>query len=93
MNDKYLISPSLSTSAMALALVILRSLVFVHKQKHTSDISSCYFLRDGLRLTMFSFIILCVVQIDRLGGGGSDFASFLQHAGVPSMDLYFREGQ
>ncbi|KAG0622034.1 hypothetical protein M758_3G066300 [Ceratodon purpureus] len=28
-------------------------------------------------------------SIGRLGGGDSDFASFLQHAGVPSMDIYF----
>jgi hypothetical protein len=27
--------------------------------------------------------------IGRLGGGDSDFASFLQHAGVPSMDMFF----
>lgn len=27
--------------------------------------------------------------IDRLGGGGSDYAAFLQHAGVPSMDISF----
>ncbi|KAH9322852.1 hypothetical protein KI387_017491 [Taxus chinensis] len=31
------------------------------------------------------------VKIDRLGGGGSDFAAFLQHAGVPSVDMYFGE--
>eukprot|EP00250_Pteridium_aquilinum_P021645 c25187_g1_i3 orf=413-2740(-) len=28
-------------------------------------------------------------MVTRLGGGGSDFTSFLQHAGVPSMDIYF----
>lgn len=29
------------------------------------------------------------IKIDRLGGGGSDFAAFLQHAGVPSVDVYY----
>eukprot|EP01018_Ginkgo_biloba_P016603 Gb_09577 [translate_table: standard] len=28
-------------------------------------------------------------QIGRLGGGGSDFASFLHHVGVPAIDIYF----
>lgn len=32
-------------------------------------------------------------QIDRLGGGGSDFAAFLQHAGVPSTDIFFAAGK
>eukprot|EP01018_Ginkgo_biloba_P010498 Gb_39263 [translate_table: standard] len=31
------------------------------------------------------------VKIDRLGGGGSDFAAFLQHAGVPSIDMFYGE--
>ncbi|XP_057843341.2 probable glutamate carboxypeptidase LAMP1 isoform X2 [Cryptomeria japonica] len=31
------------------------------------------------------------VKIDRLGGSGSDFAAFLQHVGVPSIDIYFGE--
>ncbi|XP_057843505.2 probable glutamate carboxypeptidase LAMP1 [Cryptomeria japonica] len=31
------------------------------------------------------------VEIGRLGGGGSDFVAFLQHAGVPSIDMYFGE--
>lgn len=30
--------------------------------------------------------------IGRLGGGGSDFAAFLQHVGVPSVDMSFGEG-
>lgn len=30
-------------------------------------------------------------SIGRLGGGDSDYASFLQHAGVPSVDLFFSE--
>ncbi|MCO5559815.1 hypothetical protein L7F22_013419 [Adiantum nelumboides] len=29
--------------------------------------------------------------VTRLGGGGSDFTAFLQHVGVPSMDMYFGE--
>lgn len=28
-------------------------------------------------------------MVTRLGGGGSDFTAFLQHAGVPSVDMYF----
>lgn len=28
-------------------------------------------------------------KIDRLGGGGSDFVAFLQHAGVPSLDIFY----
>ncbi|KAH7443677.1 hypothetical protein KP509_02G045700 [Ceratopteris richardii] len=32
-------------------------------------------------------------MITRLGGGGSDFIGFLQHVGVPSMDIYFGEGK
>lgn len=28
-------------------------------------------------------------MVTRLGGGGSDFVAFLQHVGVPSMDIYF----
>ncbi|GLJ31716.1 hypothetical protein SUGI_0637490 [Cryptomeria japonica] len=31
------------------------------------------------------------VKINRLGGGGSDFVAFLQHVGVPSIDMYFGE--
>ncbi|KAH7651215.1 N-acetylated-alpha-linked acidic dipeptidase protein [Dioscorea alata] len=31
-------------------------------------------------------------SIGRLGGGGSDFASFVQHVGVPSVDITFGEG-
>lgn len=29
------------------------------------------------------------IKIDRLGGGGSDFVAFLQHAGVPSLDIFY----
>jgi hypothetical protein len=28
-----------------------------------------------------------------LGGGDSDFAAFLQHAGVPALDLHFGDGK
>ncbi|KAI5074216.1 hypothetical protein GOP47_0010815 [Adiantum capillus-veneris] len=28
-------------------------------------------------------------MVTRLGGGGSDFTAFLQHVGVPSVDMYF----
>ncbi|KAH8950988.1 hypothetical protein BDL97_09G001400 [Sphagnum fallax] len=31
--------------------------------------------------------------INRLGGGDSDFAAFLQHAGVPALDLHFGDDQ
>ncbi|XP_074586503.1 putative glutamate carboxypeptidase LAMP1 [Curcuma longa] len=31
-------------------------------------------------------------QIGRLGGGATDFAAFIQHAGVSSLDMYFGEG-
>jgi hypothetical protein len=31
--------------------------------------------------------------INRLGGGDSDFAAFLQHAGVPALDLHFGDGK
>jgi len=30
-------------------------------------------------------------MIGRLGGGGSDFTSFLHHVGVPAIDIYFGE--
>lgn len=33
------------------------------------------------------------LQIGRLGGGGSDFAAFVQHIGVPSIDMSFGEGK
>ncbi len=33
------------------------------------------------------------MQIHRLGGGGSDFVAFLQHAGVPALDLQFGDGK
>ncbi len=37
----------------------------------------------------------CVIwlQINRLGGGDSDFAAFVQHAGVPALDLHFGDGK
>lgn len=31
-------------------------------------------------------------KIDRLGDGGSDYAAFVQHVGVPSANLYFGSG-
>ncbi|XP_042409738.1 probable glutamate carboxypeptidase LAMP1 isoform X2 [Zingiber officinale] len=31
-------------------------------------------------------------QIGRLGGGATDFAAFIQHVGVSSLDMYFGEG-
>lgn len=36
---------------------------------------------------MFYFL-----KIGRLGGGGTDFAAFVQHVGVPSVDIAFGEG-
>lgn len=32
------------------------------------------------------------LQIGRLGRADSDFTSFLHHAGVPSLDMYFGKG-
>lgn len=32
------------------------------------------------------------MKIGRLGGGGTDFAAFVQHVGVPSVDLFFGGG-
>ncbi|KAK1290097.1 putative glutamate carboxypeptidase 2 [Acorus calamus] len=32
-------------------------------------------------------------QIGRLGGGGSDYAAFVQHVGVPSVDMFFGGGK
>lgn len=32
------------------------------------------------------------LQIQRLSGVDSDFAPFLQHAGVPSIDVYYGRG-
>lgn len=31
-------------------------------------------------------------QVHRLSGVDSDFAPFLQHAGVPSVDIYYGKG-
>lgn len=42
-------------------------------------------LRDRLNLN-----VEC--QIGRLGGRGSDYASFLQHVGVPVIDIRFGNG-
>ena len=38
------------------------------------------------------YLNLFFLKIGRLGGGGSDFASFVQHVGVPSVDISFGEG-
>lgn len=40
-------------------------------------------------LSSFSFVGL---QIQRLGRVDSDFAPFVQHAGVPSIDIYYGKG-
>lgn len=32
------------------------------------------------------------MKIGRLGGGGSDYAAFVQHIGVPSVDMSFGKG-
>ena len=32
------------------------------------------------------------MKIGRLGGRGTDFAAFVQHVGVPSVDLFFGGG-
>lgn len=33
------------------------------------------------------------MKIGRLGGGGSDFAAFVQHVGVPATDIFFGGGK
>lgn len=33
------------------------------------------------------------MKIRRLGGGGSDYASFVQHVGVPGVDMSFGRGK
>ena len=33
-----------------------------------------------------------LAQVGRLGGAGTDYAGFLQHAGVPSFDMGFYSG-
>lgn len=40
-------------------------------------------------LSSFWFVVL---QIQRLSGVDSDFASFVQHAGIPSIDIYYGRG-
>jgi len=40
-------------------------------------------------LNTFCFLEL---QIQRLSGVDSDFAPFVQHAGVPSIDMYYGRG-
>lgn len=35
---------------------------------------------------------MCDLQIGRLSEMDSDFAAFVQHAGVPSIDLYYGKG-
>lgn len=37
--------------------------------------------------------LLLPLQIQRLGGVDSDFAPFVQHAGVPSVDIYYGRGK
>lgn len=32
------------------------------------------------------------MKIGRLGGGGSDYAAFVQHVGVPAVDMSFGGG-
>ena len=32
------------------------------------------------------------MKIDRLGGGGSDFAAFVQHVGIPAAVMSFDNG-
>ncbi|KAG0457807.1 hypothetical protein HPP92_022964 [Vanilla planifolia] len=36
--------------------------------------------------------MLLFLKIGRLGGAGTDFAAFVQHVGIPSIDLSFGEG-
>ena len=37
-------------------------------------------------------MILLYKKIERLGGGGSDFAAFVQHIGIPSALLSYGSG-
>lgn len=46
----------------------------------------CYEYLNGVNLVL-------ALQIQRLGGVDSDFAPFVQHAGVPSIDIYYGRGK
>jgi len=37
-------------------------------------------------------LLFCWLQIQRLSGVDSDFAPFVLHAGVPSIDMYYGRG-
>lgn len=39
-----------------------------------------------------TLIFLAALQIQRLSRVDSDFVSFLQHAGIPSIDMYYGKG-
>ena len=41
---------------------------------------------------MLKINLLVLGQFGRLGGGGSDYAAFVQHVGIPSADLSFGKG-
>jgi hypothetical protein len=42
-------------------------------------------------ITHYSLHISCV-KVLRLGDGGSDYSAFVQHVGIPSMNIIFGEG-
>lgn len=53
----------------------------------------CYCHLGSMKI--FQYLYLCCVvwlQIQRLSGVDSDFAPFVQHAGVPSVDVYYGRG-
>jgi len=42
-------------------------------------------------ITHYSLRISCI-KVLRLGDGGSDYSAFVQHVGIPSMNIIFGEG-
>jgi hypothetical protein len=53
----------------------------------------CFGLLEIIFLSgSYSGTIMFDLQIQRLGGVDSDFAPFLQHAGIPSIDIYYGRG-
>lgn len=65
-----------------------------HKQCHWCKwISTVHFLAPLLSAMDAALSMLShELQIQRLSGVDSDFAPFVQHAGVPSIDIYYGRG-
>lgn len=88
--------PFVTNSKFCLKILFL--LGFWHEQMRDSLASICF--RDDCPLyLLFCTLLSCVqvwcslhLQIQRLSGVDSDFAPFLHHAGVPSVDLYYGRG-